>query len=104
MHEFAFSCSPEYRNREFFRRFEGVMAVDLSGMRKLYRTGALKNAFIAPAPMEPGGWILLVDRDDGSQEYMAVARTDRYKIYKSLEAVVADVERVGFNEAKLKVA
>jgi hypothetical protein len=93
-----------YRCWSFFHRFEGAMAVDLSGMRELYRKGSLRAAFIAPAPMEPGGWILLVDRDDGSTEYMAVARTDRYKIYKSLEAVVADVERVGFNEAKLKVA
>lgn len=80
------------------------MAVDLDKMRKLFRKGALKSAFIAPAPMEPGGWILLVDRDDGSQDYMAVARTDRYKIYRTLEAAAADVERVGFHEAKLKVA
>lgn len=80
------------------------MAVDLSGMRDLYREGSLRGAFIAPAPMEPGGWILLVDRNDGSQDYMAVARTDRYKIYRTLEAAAADVERVGFNEAKLKVA
>ncbi|MFA0921418.1 hypothetical protein ALP73_01132 [Pseudomonas coronafaciens pv. garcae] len=80
------------------------MAVDLSGMRKLYSKGSLRGAFIAPAPMKPGGWILLVDHNDGSRDYMAVARTDRYKIYKTLEAAAADAERVGFSEVKLKVA
>jgi hypothetical protein len=80
------------------------MAVDLSGMRELYRKGALKAAFIARAPMEPTGWVLLVDRDDGSKDYMAVARKERYKIYMSLEAVHADLARVGFEKAELLVA
>ncbi|MEX6666899.1 plasmid replication protein RepB [Pseudomonas sp. W2-17] len=80
------------------------MAVDLSGMRDLYREGALKAAFIAPAPMEPGGWILLVDRNDGSKDYMAIARKERYKVYMSLEAVHADLARVGFEKAELLVA
>lgn len=80
------------------------MAVDLSAMRKLYQEGALMTAFIAPAPMERGAWVLMVVRNDGSQEYMTVARKDRHKIYKSLESVRADVERVGFNEVKLQVA
>jgi len=80
------------------------MAVDLSGMRELYRKGALKAAFIARAPMEQAGWVLLVDRDDGSKDYMAVARKERYKIYMSLEAVHADLARVGFEKAELLVA
>jgi len=80
------------------------MAVDLSAMRKLYQKGALKTAFIAPAPMERGAWVLMVVCNDGSQEYMTIARTSRHKIYKSLESVRADVERVGFNEVNLQVA
>lgn len=30
------------------------MAVDLSAMRKLFEVGALKEAIVAPAPMEKG--------------------------------------------------
>ncbi|MGY2355162.1 MULTISPECIES: plasmid replication protein RepB [Pseudomonas] len=80
---------------------EGVMAVDLSAMRKLYKDGALKAAIVSPAPMEIGAWVLTVERTDGSHEYMTVARKDRHKIYKSLESVSADAARVGFSEVKV---
>jgi hypothetical protein len=79
------------------------MVVDLSAMRKLYQNGALKAATVAPAPMEQGAWILLVDRTDGSQSYMTIARSDRQKIYKSLESVHADAKRVGFSEVITQV-
>ena len=85
------------------QRFEGVMVVDLSAMRKLYQDGALKAATVAPAPMERGAWVLMVDRTDGSQSYMTVARSDRQKIYKSLESVHADAKRVGFTEVTTQV-
>lgn len=79
------------------------MAVDLSAMRKLYQVGALKGATVAPAPMERGAWVLLVERTDGSQTYMTIARSERQKIYKSLEFVHADAKRVGFSEVATQV-
>ncbi|RQB79784.1 plasmid replication protein RepB [Pseudomonas aeruginosa] len=80
------------------------MAVDLSAMRELFEVGALKEAIVAPAPMEKGGWLLLVNRSDGAQEHLTLARSTRPKIYKSLEHVRADAERVGFREVRLQVA
>lgn len=80
------------------------MSVDLSAMRKLYQDGALMAAVVAPAPMERGAWVFMVVRRDGSEAYMTVARSDRQKIYKSLDAVRADAERVGFEEVRLQVA
>lgn len=79
------------------------MVVDLSAMRKLYLDGALKSATVAPAPMEQGSWVLVVDRIDGSQAYMTIARSDRQKIYRSLDSVHADAQRVGFSEVKTLV-
>lgn len=78
------------------------MAVDLSGMRKLYNDGALQAAIAAPAPMERGAWVLTVIRTDGSCEYMTIARSKRHKIYKSLDAVQADAAKVGFEEVKVR--
>ncbi|AVK29678.1 putative repB (plasmid) [Pseudomonas aeruginosa] len=54
--------------------------------------------------MEKGGWLLLVNRSDGAQEHLTLARSTRPKIYKSLEHVRADAERVGFREVRLQVA
>lgn len=79
------------------------MAVDLSAMRKLFLSGDLKNAIVAPAPME-SGWVLNVVRADGTQDYMTIARSTKHKVYKSLEAVTADLKRVGIEEVKMLVA
>ncbi|WP_036993408.1 hypothetical protein [Metapseudomonas furukawaii] len=78
--------------------------MDLQAMRRLFEVGALSEAIIAPAPMESGAWVLMVERRDGLLEHMTVARTDRQKIYKSLESVRADAERVGFRKVTLQVA
>lgn len=80
------------------------MALDLSAMRKLFQDGSLVNAVVAPAPMESGSWVFLVTHADGTTDYMTIARSDRQKIYKSLDAVAADAERVGFAEVRLQVA
>ena len=80
------------------------MAVDLSAMRKLFEAGALREAIVSPAPMENGAWVLMVERLDGAHEHMTIARSDRQKIYKSLESVRADAARVGFREVRLQVA
>lgn len=80
------------------------MAVDLSAMRKLFEAGALREAIVVPAPMENGAWVLMVERLDGVHEHMTIARSDRQKIYKSLESVRADAARVGFREVRLQVA
>jgi hypothetical protein len=84
------------------QRSRGVMAVDLSAMRKLYKKGGLKAAIVSPAPMQKG-WELIVVRTDGKQDYMTVARSDRRKIYKSLESVHLDAKRVGFVEVTTQV-
>lgn len=81
----------------------GVMAVDLSAMRKLFNDGGLKSAIVAPAPMQKNGWELIVVHTDGTLDYMTVARSDRRKIYKSLESVHADAKRVGFVEVTTQV-
>lgn len=81
-----------------------MLAMDLQAMRKLFQTGALKDAVISPAPMEKGSWVLMTIRLDGKKEMMTLARSDEAKIYKSLDAVRADAERVGFREVRLQVA
>lgn len=78
------------------------MAVDLSGMRKLYQNGGLKAAIVAPAAMQ-SGWELIVVRTDGTLDYMTIARSDRRKVYKSLESVHLDAKRVGFEEVTTQV-
>ena len=79
------------------------MAVDLSAMRKLFNSGELKSAIVAPAPME-SGWVLNVVRADGTRDYMTKARSSEHKVYKTVEAVVADVKRVGLREVMMLVA
>ncbi|KFF42201.1 MULTISPECIES: hypothetical protein [Pseudomonas] len=78
------------------------MAVDLSAMRKLFNKGGLKTAIVAPAAMQ-SGWELIVVHTDGTLDYMTIARSDRRKIYKSLESVHADAARVGFAEVTTHV-
>lgn len=80
------------------------MAVDLSAMRKLFKDGLLKEAIVAPAPMQREAWVLTVIRSDGSSEYMTIARTTRHKVYKSLDAAHSDAREVGFMEVKTLVA
>lgn len=79
------------------------MAVDLSAMRKLFESGDLKDAIVARAPMEKSGWVLNIVRADGTKDYMTIARSTKHKVYKSLEAVTADLNRVGIKEVKMLV-
>lgn len=79
------------------------MAANISKMRKLFEEGRLVEAVIAPA-QKPGSWVFIAQRTDGILENMTVAISSRLKVYKSLEAAVADATRVGFEEVKLKVA
>lgn len=81
-----------------------MSTMDLQAMRTLFESGALREAVISPAPMEPAGsWVLMVTRGDGLIEHMTVARSDRQKVYRSLDAVSADAQRVGFREVRLQV-
>ena len=48
--------------------------------------------------------MLSVERTDGKQEFVTVARETRNKIYKSLAAAQVDIARIGFREATLLVA
>ncbi|WP_241779044.1 plasmid replication protein RepB [Pseudomonas corrugata] len=85
-----------------FIDFEGVMAVNLSGMRKLYKEGSLTAAIVAPALLE-NGWVLIVKKKDGTSDHMTIARSPRHKIYKSLESAHLDAMRVGFSEVTTQV-
>lgn len=78
------------------------MAVDLSAMREKFEQGELRAAVAVPAAMTRDAWLLMVVCTNGSQDFMTVARSDRHKVYKSLEAVHADAERVGFAEMKIR--
>lgn len=78
------------------------MTYNLAQMRKLYASGRLKAARITPC--SPGEWQLTIERADGLEVVMTVNRSERPKLYKSLEAAAADASRVGFGEVALKVA
>lgn len=77
--------------------------MNLSEMRMLFEAGALQQAILANAPMGEG-FVMLVRRTDGKEEYMTVAKEERHKVYKSLEAARADAKRIGFKEVLLQVA
>lgn len=77
--------------------------MNLSELRMLYECGALANATLAPAPME-SGFIMIVKRMDGKEETMSTTKSERHKIYKSLEAASSDVKRIGFQEVTFKVS
>ncbi|WP_421556707.1 plasmid replication protein RepB [Pseudomonas kitaguniensis] len=79
------------------------MAVDLSAMRKLFQEGGLKSALVVPVPMQLNAWELIAVCKDGSKEHMTIARSDRRKVYKSLESVHADAARVGFTQVITQV-
>lgn len=51
-------------SRYYHNDSRGVMAVDLSAMRKLFNKGGLKTAIVAPAAMQ-SGWELIVVHTDG---------------------------------------
>jgi hypothetical protein len=80
-----------------------VKNVNLSEMRILYEGGALAHAILAPAPADTG-FILIVKRKDGKEETMSTTKSERHKIYKSLDAASTDAKRIGFNEVTFKVA
>nr|QOQ33620.1 hypothetical protein [Pseudomonas syringae pv. actinidiae] len=84
----------------YYQRFEGVMAVDLSQARQMYKDGALKAAIVAPAPMMPASWVLMVERTDGSLATVTLARSEAHKVYSTLGAAHADARRIGFVEVR----
>lgn len=78
--------------------------MDLSAMREKFQEGDLRAAVAIPVEMTRDAWLLMIIRNNGTNEFMTVARSDRHKVYKSLEAVHADAERVGFAEMKIRFA
>ncbi|MBJ2242802.1 plasmid replication protein RepB [Pseudomonas proteolytica] len=78
------------------------MTMDLSAMRDKFEQGELRAAEAVPVAMANDAWLLMVVRTNGSHDFMTVARSDRQKVYKSLEAVHADAQRVGFAEMKIR--
>ncbi|AVR70947.1 MULTISPECIES: hypothetical protein [Pseudomonas aeruginosa group] len=82
------------------------MPKDISEMRILFERGSVKEAVVVPAPESFGsGWVLGAVYFNGDLELVSHARNhEKLKIYKTLEAVHADMQRVGFPEARLKLA
>lgn len=78
--------------------------MDLTVLMKMFEAGALRKAKIVPVPMAEGAWMVVVERQDGVEEYVTVIRQTRQKVYKSLNAAQADLARIGFREATLLVA
>lgn len=77
--------------------------MDLSFMREQFNKGVLSAAVVAPAPSVQDAWVLIVHTKDGKEAVMTVARSDRQKVYKSLDAVRADAARVGFTDVRWKL-
>lgn len=76
--------------------------MDLSAMREKFEQGGLRAAVAVPVAMANDAWLLMVVLANGSHDFMTVARSDRQKVYKSLEAVHSDAQRVGFAEMKIR--
>lgn len=70
-------------------------------LRSLFESGVLENASVAPYPLEKDAWMLLVRLINGEEKAVTKVRTDSPKIYKSYEAVIADLRRIGFNKAEI---
>ena len=104
LHEIAFLCNPSYRLAVTVTKStcRGV-TVDLASVRKLAQRGAIKGATVVADPEEEGGYLVLVVDKNGVERPWTIARSERPKSYKSLEAIWSDAERAGLNEVKLKI-
>lgn len=70
-------------------------------LKILFDTGSLANAQVQPYPMEKDAWMLAVRLRNGEEQTVTRVRTKRAKIYKSIDAVLADVRKIGFNSAEV---
>jgi hypothetical protein len=75
--------------------------VEAKTLKILFDTGSLANAQVQPYPMVKDSWMLAIKLRNGEQRTVTRVRTDRAKIYKSINAVLADVRKIGFSSAEV---
>ena len=73
--------------------------MEIKVLRQLYDNGALSAAIVAPAPMEPDKWMIIIKTFAGSHESLTTANSKQDKCFKRLPAALEDVRRIGFKEA-----
>lgn len=74
--------------------------LDSKHLKMLFDAGALREARIADAPMEPGYHVICI-KNDGSEDILTIARTSTPRVIKTLDAARRAVEGIGFKEARL---
>lgn len=79
------------------------MNVDLAACKQLFAYGALRGAVVCPYPMQDGAWNILIERNDRVLEPLNGYRKSDPKVYKSLQAALADAERIGFKEVRVQI-
>ncbi len=79
------------------------MNVDLAACKQLFAYGALRGAVVAPYPMTEGAWNILIERQDRILEPLNGFRKTEPKVYKSLNAALADAARIGFREVRVQI-
>lgn len=79
------------------------MNVDLAACKQLFAYGALRGAVVTPYPMTEGAWNILIERQDRILEPLNGFRKTEPKIYKSLNAALADAARIGFKEVRVQI-
>ena len=78
--------------------------MELNQLKVVFDTGSLKSAVITLAAMQNGYSVLFIDRNNNVIN-MTKQRSDKDepRIFKSIDAAVANIEKVGFKEIKIKL-
>lgn len=72
--------------------------MEIKVLKTLFDNGALSSAVVAPAPMEPDKWVILIETQHGSNEQLTTANSKHDKLFKRLPAALEDVRRIGFQQ------
>lgn len=74
------------------------MALEIKVLKQLFDNGALNAAIVAPAPMGPDKWVIIIETKHGLHERFTIANSKKEKVYKRLPAALEDVRRIGFRQ------
>jgi hypothetical protein len=72
--------------------------LEIKVLKQLFRIGALNAVSVAPAPLEPGRWVLGVETKHGLHERITIANTKTEKKFKGVSAALEDARRIGFRQ------
>lgn len=72
--------------------------MEIKVLKTLFENGALNSAVVAPAPMEPDKWVILIETRHGLHEHLTTAHSKDEKLFKRLPAALEDVRRIGFQQ------